>query len=223
MDVGVKRAGAVSHYIPDNVLLCGGRSVTNSVLSDCLQYDLESEEWSTHSAMSEPREESTMAMLGSQIYIMGGVGQSSVEILDTSLEAAWFIGAELPQVMARACAVSTGSSILITGGHTNSSEESMATVLQLTRESGEWVPIGSMNTPRRDHACLYLELETSSGVLVTGGLGENDEVLSSAEFYDLATGEWIRVSSMQMGRTEHTMSLIHGVPTIIGSNSDMSE
>ena len=160
-----------------------------------------------------------MAMLGYQLYFMGGVGQQSVEILDTSLEDTWFEGPELPFVLARSCAVSTGSSIIITGGHDNSSTASLSTVLQLTKETGEWTEISGMLTPRRDHACLYVDLETSGGILVTGGLGENDEVLGSAEFYDIESGEWTLVSSMKVARTEHVMSLVYGIPTIIGKLS----
>ena len=70
-----------------------------------------------------------MAMLGYQLYFMGGVGQQSVEILDISLEDTWFEGPELPFVLARSCAVSTGSSIIITGGHDKSSSNSLSTVL----------------------------------------------------------------------------------------------
>ena len=65
---------------------------------------------------------------------------------------------------------------------------------------------------------------------MTGGQGEGDEVLGSAEFYDIATQQWTmvrcmkvsmkllpQVSSLKVPRTEHVMSLIYGVPTIIGS------
>ena len=55
-----------------------------------------------------------------------------------------------------------------------------------------------MLTARRDHACLYVELETSAGVLVTGGLGVDDEVLSSAEFYDINTQEWHQVRQFEV-------------------------
>ena len=218
VDVGVKRAGATSHYVPDLVLLCGGRSVTSTVFSDCLQYNLETEVWSLHSTLTRPREEATMAMVGSQLYLMGGVGEKSVEILDSSLEDTWFEGPELPFVLARSCAISTGSSIFITGGHDNTSETSLATVLKLTKETGQWSEVSGMLTPRRDHACLYVELETSAGILVTGGLGEEDEVLGSAEFYDVNTEEWTQVSSIKVARTEHAMSLVYGIPTIIGQD-----
>jgi len=73
-----------------------------------------------------------------------------------------------------------------------------------------------MLSPRRDHACIYGELETSAGVLVTGGLRVEDEVLSSAEFYDINTKEWHQVRSMKVARTEHSISLVYGLPTIIG-------
>ena len=73
---------------------------------------------------------------------------------------------------------------------------------------------------------------------MTGGQGADDEVLGSAEFFDLSTQQWtmviivilrftieevksesdknIQVSSLKVARTEHVMSLIYGVPTIIG-------
>ena len=78
---------------------------------------------------------------------------------------------------------------------------------------------------------MWVEFESSAGVLVTGGLGAGDEVLSSAEFYDVNTEEWhqvtagntvhmtdtlTQVSSMKVARTEHTLSLVYGLPTIVG-------
>ena len=63
---------------------------------------------------------------------------------------------------------------------------------------------------------MWVEFESSAGVLVTGGLGPEDEVLSSAEFYDVNTKEWHQVSGMKVARTEHTMSLVYGLPTIVG-------
>ena len=58
--------------------------------------------------------------------------------------------------------------------------------------------ISGLLTARRDHACMWVEFETSAGVLVTGGLGPEDEVLSSAEFYDVNTKEWHQVTQLSM-------------------------
>ena len=42
------------------------------------------------------------------------------------------------------------------------------------------------------------------------------KVLASAEFYDLETQQWEAVGSMQVARTEHVISLVYGLPTVIG-------
>ena len=81
--------------------------------------------------------------------------------------------------------------------------------------------MAAMIEPRKDHACLFIELDADTrGILVTGGLGSGDEgqVLHSAEFYDVKSRKWTQVSSLKVGRTEHSMALIYGIPTVIGGN-----
>lgn len=74
-----------------------------------------------------------------------------------------------------------------------------------------------MTEARKDHACLYIELENDlDGILVTGGLGTEGQVLHSAEFYDIKAQKWTQVSSLKIPRTEHSMALIYGIPTVIG-------
>jgi len=62
-------------------------------------------------------------------------------------------------------------------------------------------------------------MEGRKGMLVTGGVGQDEDVLSSGEFYDVSTGEWSMVSSLVAPRKEHVMSLVHDVPTAIGGVS----
>ena len=52
----------------------------------------------------------------------------------------------------------------------------------------------------------------------SSGLGENGIVLDSAEFLDLNTKKWTKTSSLKIGRTEHVMALVYGIPTVIGGN-----
>ena len=94
--------------------------------------------------------------------------------------------------------------------------ESLDKVYELEAAGNSWTELPAMLTARRDHACLFIQLETSAGILVTGGLGREDEVLASAEFYDLKTKQWQLVSGLKLARTEHTMSLVAGLPTVIG-------
>ena len=129
----------------------------------------------------------------------------------------WRLGPSLPQIRARACAVAIGSDkILLIGGHDNSSLTPLSSTYQLDVDGGKWREAASMIEPRKDHACLYVELETTDGVLVTGGLDSNGQVLHTAEFYDIKEKKWTQISSMKIGRTEHTMALIYGIPTVIG-------
>ena len=48
------------------------------------------------------------------------------------------------------------------------------------------------------------------------GLGVENEVLDSAEFYDIPHNKWTQISSLKIGRTEHAMGLVYGIPTVIG-------
>ena len=48
-------------------------------------------------------------------------------------------------------------------------------------------------------------------------------MLDSAEFYDVEKNEWTKVSGLKIPRTEHTMSLIYGIPTVIGETNDCSK
>lgn len=213
----MKRAGASSIYAEEVVLLCGGRS-GEVTFSDCLSYDLENEVWSDHSLLLRPRDESAMAKVGSQVLLVGGLYETTVEVWDPQ-DRLWKFGSELPNSVARGCAAGTGETVILTGGHDNSSTASLATTLRLSTETGGWEEIKSMLEPRRDHACMFLELERKKGILVTGGLGDKDQVLDTAEFFNLETSEWTRVSALKIPRTEHTMNLVYGIPTVIGKDT----
>ena len=54
--------------------------------------------------------------------------------------------------------------------------------------------------------------------LIISGLGENAVVLDTAEFFDINTKKWTKTSSLKVGRTEHVMALVYGIPTVIGGN-----
>ena len=76
-------------------------------------------QWSSHSETLEAREEAAVAVVDTKMFYMGGVGLSTVETIDLSVENSWSSGPKLPLVMSRSCAVSTGETVIITGGHNN--------------------------------------------------------------------------------------------------------
>ena len=107
----------------------------------------------------------------SQLYVLGGLGQKSVEMFDlTSDDISWKKSPEMPQVSARACAVAVGQDkIIVIGGHNNDSSQSLAKVWEFDSKSGEWSELDPMREARRDHACLLVQFEKTDGILVTGG------------------------------------------------------
>ena len=170
----MKRAGASAIYTSDAVLLCGGRS-GQATHTDCLSYDLTTEVWSDHSQLLRPRDEAAVTKIGAQVLLIGGLYETSVEVWDAQ-DGLWKLGSELPYMVARGCAVTLDNSIMLIGGHDNSSTASLASVLRLSAETGGWENMPSMLEARRDHACLYVELERTRGVLVSGGQGDQDQV-----------------------------------------------
>ena len=61
--------------------------------------------------------------------------------------------------------------MFVSGGHDNRSTSALGTGLRYDISKGAWSSsdVPEMQDARKDHACLYIELETTRGVLVTGG------------------------------------------------------
>ena len=56
---------------------------------------------------------------------------------------------------------------------------------------------------RKDHACALVKVDEERGVLVSGGVDGEDNLLDSVEFYNLETQEWQELSPLKKARTEH--------------------
>ncbi len=56
---------------------------------------------------------------------------------------------------------------------------------------------------RKDHACALVQIDNERGILVSGGVDNEDNLLDSVEFYNLATQAWEEISALKNGRTEH--------------------
>lgn len=220
----VGRAAAVSEFINRVVLICGGKDHRGQVRSDCLAYDPKTHAWSDHSSLSEAREEAASVRLGKTMFILGGfVNGSRVagsEKLGKDDADVWSPGPDLPEPRSRFCAVALSKTMFaVIGGET---EEATATSDMKTydSETNEFVTQPSMTQSRKDHACLVVEINDKKGIVVTGGVDENDNLLKSAEWYSLEEETWTTLSPMTKGRTEHGMALIGGRATVIGGVSD---
>eukprot|EP00095_Tigriopus_kingsejongensis_P005001 snap_masked-scaffold139_size317827-processed-gene-0.5 protein:Tk05001 transcript:snap_masked-scaffold139_size317827-processed-gene-0.5-mRNA-1 annotation:"kelch domain-containing protein" len=219
----VGRAGAVSELVGKMVVVCGGRDHNAQIRSDCLAYEPKSHEWTDHSALAQGREEAASVKLDKRMLILGGfvegVRVAGSEQLDGG-ESTWAPGPSMPEARSRFCAVALSKTMFaIVGGET---EEAMATndMKTFDSETNEFVTQPSMAQTRKDHACLVVEINDKKGIVVTGGVDENDVLLNSAEFYSMEEETWSTLSPMDKGRTEHGMALIAGRANVIGGVSD---
>ena len=72
---------------------------------------------------------------------------------------------------------------------------------------------------RKDHACAFVKIDEEKGVLVSGGVDAEDNLLDSVEFYSLESQQWTELSPLKRARTEHGMAMIGGLVTVIGGVS----
>lgn len=54
---------------------------------------------------------------------------------------------------------------------------------------------------RKDHACAFVKIDEERGVLVSGGVDAEDNLLDSVEFYNLDTQQWSELSPLKRART----------------------
>ena len=81
-NVSLSRAGAVAQYVRGVVLFCGGQSQGKKGHSDCLMYNPMQDEWRNFSVMKKAHDEAAMTNAANVTYVIGGVGERSVEFID---------------------------------------------------------------------------------------------------------------------------------------------
>ena len=73
-----------------------------------------------------------------------------------------------------------------------------------------------MEKSRRRHACTKVTLNGRPGLVVSGGVSSSSKNLTSVEFYDSASGQWVSLPDLQRGRRSHAMLVHNGRLTVTG-------
>lgn len=71
--------------------------------------------------ISRRRDEAASAVAGDTFYILGGIGQKSVERMNFDADGDWTETTSLPDVVARGCAVAIDSNTIVIVGMNTSS------------------------------------------------------------------------------------------------------
>ena len=90
-------------------------------------YDPATSSWKTLSPMSFSREGESSAVINGKIYVIGGMGLTSVEIYDPSTDT-WSSGTALPSIIDRGSAININNKIYLFGGR-NASGQNINQVL----------------------------------------------------------------------------------------------
>ena len=107
-----------------------------------------------------------------------------------------------------------GSQVMVMGGL---GEEH--SVMKLVLSTNSWYSVSPMNQPRSQHGCTSVTLNGRPGVVVSGGIDNNNFNTSSVEFFDMNTNKWINLPSLSRGRRGHTMNTINGKLVVAGGQS----
>jgi hypothetical protein len=114
---------------------------------------------------------------------------------------------ELPNISAPWLGKNTelGSQVMVMGrfGEEHS-------IMKLVLSTNSWYSESPMNQPRSQHGCTSVTLNGRSGVVVSGGINNNNFNTSSIVVFDINTNKGINLSNLSKGRQGHTMNTIDG-------------
>ncbi|HEY9173433.1 MAG TPA: kelch repeat-containing protein [Verrucomicrobiae bacterium] len=203
------------------VLVAGGEDSDENPIASAELYDPVVGSWSATCAMTAARDRHTATLLpNGQVLVAGGRDDtgslSSAELYDPAT-GAWT--ATTPLNIARYEHTATllpSGKVLVAGGVQNA-PGSVPNAELYDPVTGAWTATGSLKTARSDHTAT---LFPGGWVLVSGGFDSINGAwvqLSSTELYDPITGKWIAGSSLGIGRSHHTATLLPDGKVLLAS------
>lgn len=160
--------------------------------------------WRSAPALGVPRDDFGTAVVGDQVWVLGGMTGDrgnrldSIEVLDTTGGRSWrTAGVRLPEPLAAFEAAAVGRWIYVFGGLDARSRPSDLAA-RLDTSTGRWETLPSLPTPRYAHTVtLHRGL-----VHVIGGEGADGPV-TRVDVYDPRQGTWSRGAPMPRARGSH--------------------
>ena len=197
-----------------NVLVVGG---TDTTTNSAELYDPETGTWSVTGNLSTARYGHTATLLqNGKVLVAGGLSGSSTldsaELYDPDT-GTWSMTGNLNTVRSdHTATLLANGKVLVVGGW--GSVEAIYTGATHSAElydpdTGTWTYTYDLNTARLRHTATLLE---SGKVLVVGGATDNIfdfyDAVADAESYDPETGMWSDAGYLNVGRYNHTATLL---------------
>lgn len=199
--------------VDGRVLVTGGSTHSVSRLAEAEIYDPISNTWTQVAPLQVARTlHQAVPLRDGGVLVMGGIGQTyeaSTERYD-SATGTWSLTESMDTGRIEfAAEIMPDGTVLVAGGYrvSDGTVRFLDSVERYDPEASTWSIVGTMMTPRSNHAVVVLP---TGEVIVTGGrngLGFG-KPLQEAEYFEPGTQVWRPVSPMEQVRYLHTATLL---------------
>lgn len=164
-----------------------------------------------------------------KVLVLGGEGEvapiASVELCDTVQAkcGTGFPGTPPPMLKPRSYYVGSrlGTRLYVFGG---GPEAQTAEYFDPQKMPPTWQPLPNMKNPRVFHSLAHIQPLSTARLLITGGIGMNDQALKTAEMFDVGKLAWTVepvIPDMNHARAFHTSNaLADGRVLVMGGSDD---
>lgn len=189
--MGYARYGAVVVATGSKIYVMGGWDGIGSVSNIVEEYDTNSGVWTRKSNMNTAVVYAAGALVGNQIYVLGGYTGSTItnrnQVYNITTNS-WSLATNLPQARSGSGATVVGGKIYLIGGYFNNA--ALSTNQMFDPGNNTWVDKTAMTTARTDFATVTL----NDGIYIIGGW--NQDILNENEYYSPSSNTWTTLYPM---------------------------
>jgi N-acetylneuraminic acid mutarotase len=217
--------------VPDEsgmVLVVGGKTIGDAVLSTCETYDASSGQWEASPSTSWARYNHAMAALanGKEFMVAGGQNDgdfplTSVDIYQMSTDT-WRQAASMNNARTSFTLTTLSNGKILAVGGRAVGEVYLSSVELYDASLDTWTNMNDVPWDRAHHTATLLN---DGRVLVTGGYNSDDDLegtiyLDNASVFDPATGLWTIVATMNYSLAYHTATLLRSGEVLVVGGRD---
>jgi len=228
----IRGGEASSAYTNGKITTCGNGWTVLSPYGyiynpgQCYDYSLDNNNWQSNGAsLTSFRKGATITKLGRYLLATGGVVKkkqlNSIEVFDPkNPKKGWkkLEKLQMPVSVSDHCTVTLdttrGKQVVITGGRGREKR-----TLKLDVKTERWYSLNRMNTGRKKHACVKAKINGRPGLVVSGGSGRGSNNMTSVEFFDAISGNWLNLPPLNRGRRSHQMIVTKGKLMVAGGEA----
>ncbi|MFN7975225.1 MAG: kelch repeat-containing protein [Acidobacteriota bacterium] len=193
---------------PGKVLVVGGIPVVD-VTKAAEVYDLTTNSWAyTPQTVYQHARHQAVKLADGRIMVIGGIVSGKNAEIYNPANNTWVATADMSVARyGHTATLMKDGRVLVAGGWDDTLGRSVKTVEIYNPANDSWSLAPSLLFRRAFHTAVLLP---DGKILVAGGNSGSGN-RSSIELYDPATGKWIRGTDMNDARSNHAMTVVHGI------------